>query len=215
MFQQAQLITNRYALSFTPVPGTNHVFVNAVDNLGNFAVSEVRSVFFCQMQSPLHVVTVGPGNVIGAKDGELFAIGRRYTVSALALRGQALAYWQLVTAAGTNYGYQKNFDFFMSGEAVLSARFVTNSFSAFEGNYNGWYQNPEGVTPPGGFAISATRTGAFSGKLRTLSGDVPFWGQLAMDSQSSNAAIAAFTIRRPLKGDLYGEMRLNLDSYSD
>ena len=99
----------------------------------------------------------------------------------------------------------------MQTNLALVANFVTNPFPAVRGTYSGLVANTNGVTPAnsGYFALAITRSGYFSGHLRSAGQRNGFSGRLNLGGD------ATIRVRRGLSAPLALGLHVDLTNVSD
>lgn len=162
------------------LPGTNTIFVTAIDFDGNKSKPAQRDFFFA-VPSTVTVNTNGNGSAVGPKETVPTYIGRGYRFVAKPMPGNIFDYWS-DDATGQVLGSNAVLNLVLSADNVsLTANFVTNLFNRFKGTYQGLASDGSafysiidytkesadvGDYPVSGY-ITATTTshGAYSGRL--------------------------------------------------
>ena len=152
-----------------PNRGANTIRAYAQDTSG--ALSTTNSVTFKFIPcATLVVLTNGLGSITPNDNNELLALGASYTLKATPvgsnlfsnwIGGTALPYAVLSTSASYTFPMQSNL--------VLVANFVPNPFIPERGTFNGlfWDTNEVQEASSGFFTLTLTRSGTFTGKIRT------------------------------------------------
>lgn len=156
----------------TPAGGMNRITVRALDDEGNESLVE-RSFTYRKL-STLTVNTEGSGKVTGVLNGQVYEVGKKYTLTAAPGAGQVFDGWEgagLTAPANEVAKLSFTFTDALFENPVIEASFVALPFTATEiGGFNGL------VTPKAGTALSnstqgflnltLTAKGTFSGKLK-------------------------------------------------
>ena len=158
------------------------------------------------MTGPLIVQTNGLGTVAPNLGGRQLEVGRNYRVRAVPGPGQVFAGWSGGLASDS-----ATLNFTMQTNLTLVANFVTNPFPAVRGTYSGLVANTGSVTPDnsGYFALAVTRSGFFSGNLRSAGQRNGFSGRFNLGGD------ATVRVRRGLAAPLALALHVDLTNVSD
>jgi hypothetical protein len=149
----------------------------------------------------LTVTTDGAGTVSPNLNGEDLQVGKAYTLTAKPAAGYLFASW-----TGSRSSKQASLNFAMEENMTLQANFVPNPFIARKGSYAGLYavtSAPPG-TVAGGFAITVTDRGSFSGSLQFQGKKVAFSGQFNLSGTAAGIVLLAPDSPAILSFDLLG-----------
>ena len=154
--------TNWSAL-VTLQPGEDHFQAYSVDPIGQHSQTNGVSVFYVT-RSPLTLVTSGLGSISRGFSGTNLVVGANYTVRAVPNPGNLFSNW-----TGTMTATNNPLTFLMVSNMTLKASFVTNSFLAAAGTYNGlFYDVTNGVGAESAGLLGSLTVGpygVYSGKL--------------------------------------------------
>jgi len=186
-------------------PGYNVIHLRSVDIAGNVS-REITRVFTYAMTAPLIVQTNGLGIVVPNLDGRQLEVGRKYRIRAVPGVGQVFAGWSGGLASDST-----TLSFTMQTNLALVANFVTNPFPAVRGAYSGLVANTSSVTPDnsGCFALAITRSGFFSGSLRSAGQRNGFSGRFNLGGD------ATIRVRRGLSAPLALGLHVDLTNVTD
>lgn len=191
-----------YQLGITAVPGLNTIDVQSFDTRGN-ASSVVTRKFTYVLE---RLLTVSIDNTSPANSGTLTApfpgtalreVGRAYTIVATARPGFVFDGWSGTGITGLA-AELPSLNFVFTEGLVLTAKFIPNPFEAVAGEYNGLVQ-ASGPTvrsnaTDGHIKVTITKTGSFSGTLRTDGFSLPLSGVF------DNTGVARFNTNRTTTG---------------
>lgn len=157
--------TTSWSLTLTnPPPGTNLVIVQSTDGIGNRSAIAYRT-FFQRAQTPIALTVEPPegGTIVGASDGELLDVNRRYVLTPQPAPGYLFAGW-------TGSGEQSSgpLVFYMQTNFTFTATFVPNRFPLVKGVYNGLFFETGNVRPDrsGFITVTVGDSVGFSGKVQ-------------------------------------------------
>jgi uncharacterized repeat protein (TIGR02543 family) len=159
-------------------PGKNTLRVRSLDGAGKVLAEATWPVWYAVI-TPLNVTVNGEGRVskgfLGTTDREL---SREYTVVAKPFAGALFAGW-----TGSRTDASPSITFSMTEGFELTANFVPNPFNARSGEYTGVLLDADmgSASAAGTIALTLSRTGAFSGKLKLGGRTFPIIGQLGLD----------------------------------
>jgi len=158
--------------------GTNTVRIIAMDSLSN-ATTVTIHIFFRQ-ETPLTVLINGSGTVVPNLNGMILQTGTVIQMKEKPNKGYVIAGWSGdIGVKGDTLlcGMQSNL--------VVQANFVPTPFIPVTGSFEGNI-NPLTAGPPGGtFRAKITRTGKFSGKIRSENKNYLFSGVFWVDGSYS------------------------------
>jgi hypothetical protein len=196
--------TTNWHSMITLVPGLNIIRVCSVDLAGNISAETMRLVSYVLM-TPINIATTGIGSVAPQLDGKLLEVGKTYSVKAVPAPGQAFAGWNGVESSTS----QLNFT--MQPNLTLIANFVPSPFPAVKGNYAGLLSDTNGVMPEnaGGFNLTVTASGLFTGKLALGGKRHGFRGQFDLNGNT------VVTVKRGLSTPLILQLHADLTDGSD
>jgi hypothetical protein len=157
--------TTSWSLTLTnPPPGTNVFVVQSTDNLGNRSQIAYRT-FFQSVRTPisLNVEPPGSGTIVGATDGQLLEINRRYVMTAQPAPGYLFAGW-----SGSFQQPGAALEFYMQSNDTFTATFVPNRFPLVKGVYNGLFGETGNVrrNSSGFLTLTVGDSIGFSGKVQ-------------------------------------------------
>lgn len=178
------------------LPGTNTVCVWCVDTRGGESGQRCQK-YFRQVLAPLMVLTNGPGKVTPDYNGQLLALGRGYTLTAMPAAGHLLSNWIRFSPSGTFTNTGAKLTFRMETNLVVNANFVTNPFIAAKGTYSGLFFEANGVRhdSSGFFDLTLTDRGSYSAKFRIGAAVYPFSGQFNLAGQTTQTVSLAGVLR--------------------
>ena len=159
-------------------PGTNIFKAYSVDPMGNPSPTNSVSVFY-STPSTLNLLTNGYGTINPgfANKGSGLAMGLRYSnlhvginysVTAAPKPGNLFSSWTGINSTGTIATNSNPLTFLMESNMTLTASFVTNSFRAAVGTYNGLFYVTNGVGAESSGLLQNLTVGtnvAYTGKL--------------------------------------------------
>jgi hypothetical protein len=149
----------------------------------------------------LTVTTDGAGTVSPNLNGQDLQVGKAYTLTAKPAAGYLFASW-----TGSRASKQASLSFVMQENMVLQANFVPNPFIARKGTYAGLYavtSAPPG-TVAGGFTITVTDRGSFTGSLQFQGKKVAFNGQFSLSGAAIGTILLASDSPAVMAFDLLG-----------
>jgi hypothetical protein len=148
-------------------------------------------------RTPISIRRNGRGTVKPALDGELLAIGQRYTITAVPAPDEVFVRW----SGGVN-STQPSITFTMVSNLVLEVTFTNNPYMAMKGSYNGLFHEVAEVRhgSSGNFTVTPTDRGAYSGAFKLGSKRYSVSGTLDLGRRGTN------TIVRPGTNSLTVEM---------
>jgi hypothetical protein len=213
-FTTAELTrSNAWQASVTLTPGTNYVFVKAVDGAYNWSKPVSRMFYYAKMAS-LNLAINGNGTVTGVSNGQALELGHGYTATAKPLPGNIFRGWK--DADGNVLSTNLSTTFLMSEGLTLRAAFIPNPFTRAKGTYNGLFYgyDTNGTTliptNSGLITLTLTSNGTYSAKATQVSGSYSFTGALALSGDDTNSATAAFSIKRSKLPNLEGSITIDL-----
>ena len=179
--------TTNWSASLALVPGTNRVDVKSVDFGGNESPVITRS-FFMVTYSLFTLTSDSFGQVVSVAspfgtptNGALLEVGRSYNIVAIPNANYLFSNW-----TGSASFDAQNLTFMMQSNMVLHASFVTNSFNAAAGVYNGLFsEGPVRFNSAGFATLKVTPKQKFSGKLMVDGDTVAFSGNLLVDGTAT------------------------------
>lgn len=213
-FTEAELIrSNAWQASVTLTPGTNYVFVKALDGAGNGSTPVSRMFYYAKM-SPLALTIDGSGTVTSVSNGQQLELGRGYTATAKAGPGSIFRGWK--DSDGNVLSTNLARTFLMSEGLTLRAAFIPNPYTLAKGTYNGLFYgyDTNGTTliptNSGFLTLTLTTNGNYSAKVTMVAGSYSFTGQLGLVGDDTNSAKAAFSIKRAKLPNLEGSLTCDL-----
>jgi hypothetical protein len=200
-------------------PGTNRVYVYALDGHGHYSATNSRSYFYTVTNS-LALQITGKGAVSGLRNGQVLNIGQGYAVTARPTNGWILESW--TDSRGNVLSQNPAFPFVETADGTLIANFVSNPFPAFNGTYRGLFIDAaDGVeSTNSGYVIFAIGSqGAFSGRVVLGNTVHPVAGRLLLApdfATGDETASADFHVGNGRFGILDVNLQLSLDTdFSD
>jgi hypothetical protein len=143
-------------------------------------------------RTPISVRRNGRGTVQPAMDGQLLAIGQRYTITAVPGAGEVFARWSGgVGSARTIDSALPALTFVMASNLVLEVTFTNNPYLAMKGSYSGLFHEAADVRQgsSGSFIVTPTDRGAYSGKLKLGSKSHSVTGKLDLGRRGTNSIV--------------------------
>jgi uncharacterized repeat protein (TIGR02543 family) len=190
--------TTSWSLILTnPPPGTNLVIVQSTDNIGNRSPIAYRT-FFQSARTPitLNVEPPGSGTIVGATDGQLLEVNRRYVITAQPSPGYLFAGW-----TGSVEQASASLAFYMQSNDTFTATFVPNRFPLVKGVYNGvFFETNNEVRPNSSGFITFTIGDSVhcSGKLLMEGKSYPFSSEFSVYGDTSlfvqRPAVSSFVL---------------------
>jgi hypothetical protein len=182
-----------------PVPGKSG------DVTVSLAVSDGRAItrrsFRLSVQqgtaprTPISLRRNGRGTVKPLLDGELLAIGQRYTITAVPAPDELFVQWR-GSVNGNTVGQTilltdpkaPSISFIMVSNLVLEVTFTNNPYLAIKGPYNGLFHEAAEVrqASSGNFIVTPTDRGTYTGTLRLGSKKHPVSGALTLGRRGTN-----------------------------
>ena len=180
-FQAATGLSN-WNTSLVLLPGTNVVRVRAVDNFGNYSLTNTRS-FFQVVTSLLTLIVSGNGTVSGATNGQALEIYRAYRLTARPAPGHAFSNW-----TGQVSGSLPSLDFLMQSNLVVQANFVPNPIVKVVGTYHGLIYETSSVkqATSGDFRLKLAASGRYSAVIRLAGKRYSTRGLLNLEGKATN-----------------------------
>jgi hypothetical protein len=163
-------------------PGTNVMRIRAVDDYGNYSLTNTRS-FFQVVTSALTLTVSGNGTVSGATDGQILEVNRGYRLVATPAAGQVFSNW-----TGQVSGSRPTLDFLMQSNLMVQANFVPNPFTKIIGTFTGLFYetNQAQHSTSGDFRLKVAPTGKYSAVVRLAGRKYSTTGQLDLEGQATN-----------------------------
>ena len=179
--------------------GTNVFSAYSVDPPGNRSPTQTALIFYLT-QSALTLRTAGSGNITGLSTGNILAVGRNYTATAVPNPGNLFSNW-----TGTITNTSNPLTFLMQSNMTLTANFVTNFFLPAAGIYNGLFSAAGGVAEETAgllYNLVLTTNGAYTGKLYIAGTNYSFAGSFDIAGHSGASLGASNAPGGPLRLDL-------------
>ena len=178
-------------------------------NAGNYAVvitnslgavTSSNAVLTVIPTSLMTVIISGNGTVRPNLDGKLLGVGLTYSMTATPAAGYVFSNW-----SGTITTNAEKITFQMQSNMVLQANFAPGAFVGSKGTYRGLFYETGGVAQAssGGFTLTTTIKGTFSGSLQMASGRPSFSGHFDTNG------VAEVTVRRST-GNLTVDLQIDL-----
>jgi plastocyanin len=179
-------LSYQWVFQGTNIPGatdTAIAILNVKDtNAGTYSVNVSNSIGVTPSTNavltviPTAILTVrinGKGTVKPNLDGKLLGIGQTYTMTATPAAGYVFSNW-----SGTISTNSQKLTFQMQSNMALQANFAPGQFLGVKGIYRGLFYETGGVAlaSSGGFTLTTTVNGTFSGNLQMSSGRSSFSG---------------------------------------
>lgn len=194
-----------WTTTITPISGLNTIKARAIDFKGNVSLLAIRT--FTHLRT-LTVGVSGPANsgivTTGFMPTSARQVGKSYTIIATPKLGFVFDGWTVNNTTGTGITPLKmelpSLTFIMQPGLTLTAKFMTNPFTAsVTGAFSGLAM-PSGAQPVGGTIMSNSTVGLFTGNLTTtgaLTGAVKIDGlSLPITAQCDNTGVARFGVTR-------------------
>jgi subtilisin family serine protease len=188
--QEVQVLVNDIA---QPVTGTSHwsaqislaaglnvLKVRSVDLAGNLSAEVIRKFTFV-VHAPINAQINGSGSITPEPNGNLFEIGKTYSLKAVPAPGQVFAGWN------GEYSASPIFHFVMQSNLTIVATFVPTPFPPVKGSYAGLAADTNGVLPQssGCFKLTMTSLGVFTGQLRVGGHRYAFHGRFDLNGDAT------------------------------
>lgn len=171
--------SNSWADTLLLAPGLNQIVAVATDDNGAMTAEEVGVTYL--ISGTLEVSSTGHGSVSKQYLGTTTQKqGASITIVATPDPGYAFGGW-----TGDIASYDSTLTFTMQPSITIQANFIPNPFPQFAGHYNGAFADDNGNSLNGGFSLSFTPTGAFTGKLLIQGLSYSFKGQFASDGTAN------------------------------
>jgi hypothetical protein len=131
----------------------------------------------------LNILINGQGSVASNLNNKALQPGKKCTLTAAPANGWVFANW---VRDGMVAATTRQYSFLLGSNDVLQADFVPNPFLPVAGTYYGLFSVPNDPTveSSGAVAITVTRQGAFSAKLRLGAQSYPFFGGFSITGSS-------------------------------
>jgi uncharacterized protein (DUF2147 family) len=141
-------------------------------------------------RAPISVRRNGRGTVKPALDGELLAVGQRYTITAVPAPDELFVRW-----SGGVTSAQPTVSFIMVSNLVLEVTFTNNPYIAMKGSYNGLFHEAAEVRQgsSGNFKVTPTDRGAYTGTLKLGSKKFSVSGALDLGRRGTNTIVRSGT----------------------
>ncbi|HXJ61499.1 MAG TPA: peptidylprolyl isomerase [Verrucomicrobiae bacterium] len=182
--------SNTWSLTLTNTPpGTNTIDVEATDLSGNR--SHMSRTFFHSVRVPLTLMTLGPGRITGATNGQLLELTRPYTLTAQPDPGNLFGIW-----TGSFSEVSTTLKFNMETNSGFTAIFTSNLFPYAKGVYNGlFYETNQAQQQSSGFlTLTLGDLGAYSGKLLMNGRTFRLSGSFGVDGGETNTVLLSDSI---------------------
>jgi hypothetical protein len=180
-----------WSAAFTPLPGTNYIFVRAFDAFGNVTLQK-RTIFYEQPAAVTVEIAEGYGALSGITNGQTLGIGRTYNVTARPGKGEVFVAWATNGVLG---GTTTNISFTMEEGLGITLYFRDNPFPGLKGSYAGLFYDTDhdlNLTNAGAFTVTVATNGTCSGKLTLAASSLSFSGKLGLQTNAPNTAYATF-----------------------
>jgi RNA polymerase sigma factor (sigma-70 family) len=211
-------------LSFTmPVVQLAAASTAEADGAANANSSTATTAASASNKHALNIVRIpgaGAGFVRGGLAGQMYEIGKRYTLTALADNDYIFSRWSGPGITGAQAESRVlNFVFTedLAQSPVITATFVKNPFQDYVvGSFNGLVLAAEGVQPDvsntGALRMDVTRSGTFTGELRYDQRRIPLLGTFDIGGLARFGAARLPSLSVPgSEGGPAGELSLQLD----
>jgi plastocyanin len=187
-----------FSLSNVTATNAGTYFVVVSNSLGT--ATSTNAVLTVIPTSLLSVIINGQGTVRPNLDGHLLGVGLTYSMTATPAAGYVFSNW-----SGTITTNAEKITFQMQSNMVLQANFVPGAFVGSKGTYHGLFFETGGVAlaSSGGFMLTTTIKGTFSGSLQMASGRSSF------SSHFDTNGAAEVTVRRKT-GNLTVDLQIDL-----
>ncbi len=162
-----------WSQELTLKPGTNIVGFKSIDWFGNES-KPVRRTIFYKVPTEFTLSNSGAGIVVGATNKQMLDIGRFYTLTAKAARGNFFVGWNDAVVSTS-----PRIIFSMEEGTTISATFATNPFPRLRGSYVGMItprSTNSGPHVAGMITLNLGTRGLYSGRLQLLGASYPFRG---------------------------------------
>ncbi|MCY2924821.1 MAG: Ig-like domain-containing protein, partial [Planctomycetota bacterium] len=159
--------STNWSIAVAVAPGTNIVKACAVDPTGNRSLTNTVS-FVYVVSNRLSLIVTGTGTVSPNYSNALLELGKSYTITATPGIGFLFSGWVGTVSGNTVLSSNApQLTFAMVSNLVLRATFVTNTFLAAKGTYNGLFYpaSSQTVSNSGYFTLALTDKGGFTGRL--------------------------------------------------
>jgi hypothetical protein len=155
--------------------------VRSVDAADNVSAEVTRALTYV-LNAPVVLQVKGIGAVAPAFTGTQLEVGKSYRIKAVSGAGQIFAGW-----SGTLRSDAAVLSFTMETNLVIIANFVPNPFLPVQGAYAGLIVNSNNITTDnsGYFAVTVTKSGAFTGKILTAGRRFGFSGKLSVTGDAN------------------------------
>jgi hypothetical protein len=173
-----------------PVPGkSGDVTVSVAVSDGRAMTHRSFRLSVQQGQAPRAPISVrrnGRGAVKPVLDGELLAIGQRYSITAVPAPDEVFVRW-----SGGVTSTLPTTSFIMASNLVLEVTFTNNPYIAMKGSYNGLFHEAAEVRQgsSGNFTVTPTDRGTYTGTLKLGSKKHSVSGVLDLGRRGTNTIV--------------------------